>query len=373
MHRARASAVILLLPLLVLIAAACEPEPPSPEPTGPPPPSATATATSSDRPSPRPDESGPPGVPEAVWTLLSPNGPAPGPRFGHTWTVDPSAGLAYLFGGHDATAPLDDLWVYDQTADRWSVIATVGSRPSARAGHVAGWVDDVGLVIAGGRDADDAPLADVWRFDPERSTWMQLSIGDPRPVARSGACSTVDPSGGLWITHGLGTAPLADTWRLDPTTSRWTAAKPTGDIPSARSEATCWWTAADGLALLGGHDGGTPQDDAWVLDDPETSSAEWTHAAIDVAVAARSAAAAARQGDAIVIVGGVGSDAIARGDVVRIDLETMAVEPFWTRSDGPAPRSGAALVDDPAAERLLLFGGATDDSAPSGELWQLDP
>ena len=373
MHRLRAWVAISLL---LLVAVACDPEvvTPSPGPTDTLSPSPGAESASPGPPTSRPDESGPPGVPEATWTLLAPAGPTPAPRFGHTWTVDPAAGLAYLFGGRAANAPFDDLWVYDQAADRWSAIATLGPRPSARSGHVAGWIDDVGLVIAAGRDADDAALADAWRFDPEASTWSELITGPTRPGPRSGGCAAVDPAGGLWVSHGLGAGPLADTWRLDATTSRWTAATPNGESPTARSGAACWWTAGDGLALLGGGGAAEPTDDAWVLDDPTTSSAEWTRATIDAAIAARADAAIVRQGDAIVLVGGIGPDDAARNDVVRVDLVTLGVEAFWTRTSGPAPRSGAALVDDPAAERLLLFGGSTDGtSGASGELWQLDP
>ena len=372
MHRARTSVAISLL---LLVAAACEPVvvTPSPEPSAP----VSADPTTTPTPVPptrRPDESGPPGVPEAVWTRLTPVGPPPPARFGHSWTVDPSAGLAYLFGGRAEAAPFDDLWVYDQGSDSWSAIATLGPRPGARSGHVAGWIDGLGLIIIGGRDADGTALADAWRFDPDTSTWTELSVGTASPAARSGGCTAIDPSGGLWLSHGLGEGPLADTWRFDATTSRWIEAPPTGETPTARSGAICWWTAGDGLALLGGSGSAGSTADAWILDDPATLSAEWTRAPIDASVAGRTDAAVVRHGDAIIVMGGIDAAGSARNDVVRIDLATLALEPFWTPSTGPTPRSGATLADDPAAERVLLFGGTTSGiTGASDELWQLDP
>ena len=372
MHRARTSVAISLL---LLVAAACEPVvvTPSPEPSAP----VSADPTTTPTPVPptrRPDESGPPGVPEAVWTRLTPAGPPPSARFGHSWTVDPSAGLAYLFGGRAEAAPFDDLWVYDQGSDSWSAIATLGPRPGARSGHVAGWIDGLGLIIIGGRDADGTALADAWRFDPDTSTWTELSVGTASPAARSGGCTAIDPSGGLWLSHGLGEGPLADTWRFDATTSRWIEAPPTGETPTARSGAICWWTAGDGLALLGGSGSAGSTADAWILDDPATLSAEWTRAPIDASVAGRTDAAVVRHGDAIIVMGGIDAAGSARNDVVRIDLATLALEPFWTPSTGPTPRSGATLADDPAAERVLLFGGTTSGiTGASDELWQLDP
>jgi hypothetical protein len=113
--------------------------------------------------------------------------------------------------------------------------------------------------------------------------------------------------------------------------------------------------------------------DGWSLDEPGTTSAEWTRLPVDLTTAARADAASARHDDAMVLVGGLAPSGGVVADVVRIELESMAVTTYATAAGGPAPRRNGALVDDPASERLLLFGGsASDDAADAnGEVWQL--
>ena len=58
----------------------------------------------------------------AVWTKLSSNDGKPGMRGGHQMVLDPTAELLYLFGGWDGNQDLSDLWVYNITSNKWTVI-----------------------------------------------------------------------------------------------------------------------------------------------------------------------------------------------------------------------------------------------------------
>ena len=372
MHQCRAALILLLALSLALAVVACGPAP-TPAPSTPPSASPTATGNESPSSSPSPTTSDGSPLPPEAWTLVATDGPAPSPRMGHSWTADPSAGVAYLFGGSTASGPVAELWVYDLGADSWTQTPLDGPGPGARSGHAAGWLDGVGLLIVGGRDAEDRPLDDAWTFDPGTSRWSRVPAGSSLPPGRSDACGVVDPTNAFWLSHGRATDPLADTWRFDPAARTWLAASPDGEAPDPRSGAVCWWTPGLSLAIAGGSGGAGVVGDGWSLDEPGTTSAEWTRLPVDLTTAARSGAASARHDDAMVLVGGLAPSGGIVADVVRIELESMAVTTYATPAGGPGPRQGGAMVDDPASERLLMFGGsASEDAADAnGEVWQL--
>ena len=107
--------------------------------------------------------------------------------------------------------------------------------------------------------------------------------------------------------------------------------------------------------------------DAWALD---PAAAAWTSVVIPVGLPTGAIAAHASTGDGLVVVS-AGSDGTGRTDLVRFDVTTLAQTGFATPPDGPPPRLGASLINDPSSERLLLFGGA-GTIATVGDLWSLD-
>src|SRR5829696_7654416 len=70
----------------------------------------------------------PPGFP--AWAKLEVGGTLPRPREDHTWTVDPEAGVAYLFGGRSGGTPFDDLWAFDLATNAWSQLEVAGPVPA---------------------------------------------------------------------------------------------------------------------------------------------------------------------------------------------------------------------------------------------------
>jgi hypothetical protein len=340
------------------------------------PPSSTP-ASSSARPSPGSSASA--GVATVDWRRITATGASPAARSGHTWTVDPDLALAWLVGGRGTSGVLGDTWEYDLGADAWRRLEPAGPAPPARADHVAGWIDGLGLLIVGGTGADGRLLDDAWRLDPETGRWVALDVVGERPVARRGACGVVDASGGLWLSHGSeasGRTGLADTWRLDPAAGSWIHLPDVPAGPPARSDPACWWAPGDRLVIAGGRIAdGTALGDVWSLSVPGTADgATWDEIATGVAIVARSDVAAARRGDRLVLVGGLGSAGVPVAEVAALDATTLEATTLDARSlgtatAGPTPRAGATLVEDPAAERLLLFGGETADG-PSDELWE---
>jgi hypothetical protein len=59
-------------------------------------------------------------------------------------------------------------------------------------------------------------------------------------------------------------------------------------------------------------------------------------------------------------------------DVVTVDALTLELVVFAAATgEGPTPRAGATLVDDPGNERMLLFGGR-DATGLQPDVWSLD-
>lgn len=362
--RARPLGRSLLAALVLGLALACEPavvESPSPSAT----PIPTGVATPAPSPS-DPGQSEPPaGV--ARWAAVTPTGAAPGARADHTWTFDPGGAVAYLFGGHGPDADLADLWVYDLTADAWLSL-TAAAGPSPRHDHAAAFVDGLGLVVLGGRTADGV-ADDLWAYDPSADAWRTLEVAGERPAARAGACAALRTDGRLWLHGGEASdgAALDDTWVYDPGPSSWTRLDPAGEAPAARHDAACWWTADDRFVVAGGRGADdTILADAWTL--AGDAAGPWQ--SVDAVGLEPLADAAATSTDlGAVLVGGVGGlDGAPSADLLTFEPRSLEAARYAAQADGPGPRHGAAIVNDPQGERLLLFGG-DDGTAPLGDLW----
>ncbi len=377
--------------VVVLVVAACTgsvtPSPIAPTPGATPAPTATdAPATPTPSPSPSPEPSleptatpspvaptAPPLPTAGTWSRVSPGGEAPARREDHTWVVDPDAGTAWLFGGRSGSTLRGDLWAYDLASDTWSRIAPIGPSPAARFGHDATWVPGRGLVIFGGQAGPTTFFDDVWQFDPQALRWTKLAASGAVPKARYGSCADIGPDGRLWVSHGFtedGTR-FADTKAYDLDSGRWTDVTPTGSVPVARCLHSCWWTPDGRFVLYAGQTTGVEAlGDLWVLtpgagDTPGT----WERASIE-RPPDRNLYALTRYRDTVIVAGGRGLGRTFLDDVYVVDPMTLAFTRLDVGAGGPGGRGGAALIDDPARGRLLLFGGK-DGSGALADLWAL--
>jgi N-acetylneuraminic acid mutarotase len=343
------------------------PSPGSPSPTattrtsGGASPSATSSSTSV------PSE---PPLGLARWTAISPATPVPDARSGHTWTVDPSSAIAYLFGGRGSAGPFGDVWSYDLTADRWAELRSSGEQPGPRFDHGSAWIDGLGLVIFGGRTDTDR-FDDLWAFDPSANAWRAIDVADPRPSTRAAACLTVRADGRLWLYGGEDAAGTASSelWIYAPGPSTWTQLEVTAG-PAVRSGAACWWTSDDRFVVHGGLTPGpqsAPLGDLWAFD-PDGAGGVWQKAG-DYAPRGRATWTATGRGG--VVAGGIGADETLLADVIMFEDRSLAGTVLEPAPDGPAARSGAALADDPEGERTLMFGGRSADGQLA-DIWALD-
>jgi hypothetical protein len=320
-------------------------------------PSATATVLLS--------PSAPPGP--VAWSQVDASGPAA--REDHTWTVDPEAGVAYLFGGRDGTAVFGDTWAYDLATDAWTQLAPEAS-PAGRFGHEAAWVDGIGLVIFAGQASVDAFFGDLWAYDPVANTWSELPATGALPTPRYGSCAAIGPDGRLWISHGFtqDQARFSDTRAYDFDTYRWTDETPAdGGRPVERCLHGCWWTDDGQLALYAGQTTGTTAlDDRWTFAD-----GTWTRIEGSLP-SARNLYARARHDGATIVFGGQAIDASYLGDLWLLADGSADAAPILPVGDGPEPvgRAGAELIVDTERGRALLFGGRTSDGALD-DVWTL--
>jgi len=173
--------------------------------------------------------------------------------------------------------------------------------------------------------------------------------------------------GRLWISHGFTEdgVRFSDTRAYDFAAGSWTDETPDGDQPVVRCLHACWLTADGDLALYAGQTTGVRAlGDLWRLND-----GSWTR--LDEALPPeRNLPAVARHGDDAVVFGGLGLDGDYLRDVYRIDGTTLAFEQLRPDGSRPPARAGSALIDDPGAKRLLLFGGTGSGNA-FADTWEL--
>jgi hypothetical protein len=371
-----ASAVAAVVAVVAAIASFGNGRVPLPPSTLPASPTPTLTPGSPVATSPSPTTSAttaptdpPPGV--ARWTAMTPSTPGPDARSGHTWTVDPSSAIAYLFGGRGSAAAMADVWGYDLTADRWLPLRPQGDGPTGRFEHGAAWVDWLGLVVFGGR-TDDRVLDDAWAYDPSRNAWRTIEVTGSAPSARAAACLALRADGQVWMYGGelADGSASAELSVYDPRASAWSR-HAAGDGPGARAGMACWWTADDRLAVHGGSMPGPPSatlGDLSVLDPDASTAGSWQSAG-DFPPRDRAGSTVTSRGG--VVFGGIGAGEELLADVVVFDDRTLEATALRGAPDGPAARSGAALADDPEGERVLMYGGRGADG-PLRDLWVLD-
>lgn len=195
-----------------------------------------------------------------TWSSINPSGTLE-PRRSHTASV--IAGKLYIFGGlqSNVTTRRNDLHVYDPATNAWSEITSNGSLPSARFSHTASVVDGK-LYIFGGHDG--SLHNDLHVYDPTLNTWSPITPGGTPPTARQGFSTSV-AAGKIYIFGGHDGMYRSDLRVYDPGLNRWSPITPGGVAPSARGNHTA--SVINGkIYIFGGNSNGTLQNDLHVYD-----------------------------------------------------------------------------------------------------------
>lgn len=247
------------------------------------------------------------------------------------------------------------------------------ARPAVSEPTVAYLVSSGQLVLFGGRNPSNDPVATTWQWS--NGCWTQLSP-TPSPSARSRMVATYDPTRQSIVAFGgdsrqAGDSALtfdSDTWTWNG--SSWVLASSSGPSLIAPSIA---FDPVSGHVILTGANGQTDAvNETWSW---TGSSWQQLHPASSPPARIQSAIAENPTGDQLVLFGGLQTNSIL-GDTWIWDGTT------WDQKSvgGPSPRADAAMAFDRQSGVVLLFGGQggagpkTDSWAWNGSQWsQLTP
>ena len=331
-----------------------------------------------------------------TWTRLA-SGPIS--RGGHSMAIEASGEGLWLFGGTRPGSDLDDVWRYDLAADTWTAAAPrcVESCPAPRSGAtlVADPAGDRLLLYGGWESTTDTYHRETWALADLDGvpTWTEVEPDSESPQARFFHIAGYDAGGRQMVVFGGGSAGSAyrDAYGLslpaDGSPPRWHTLSPTTPI-TARDQ-VAMVLDDDVLTAFGGFGtgtfpgtlgAGTHLADTWERDLRRRS--RWRLATpIDetrVPVAREGAAYALdAERQRMLVFGGLTGDTTL-ADTWVVDLRRPG-RPRWQQlcsptscGIGPSARWAAHAVHDPVADRLVVFGGLTEDGTTANDVWALD-
>lgn len=316
--------------------------------------------------------------PPIPWTKVVQGLPA---RAAGAVAYDTRARRMYVFGGYAANgterALTASVVVRDLGAGTsWAELPVAGTGPSPRAHAVAAFdAPRSRLIVFGGADAT-GPLDDTWALELAGApAWRRLDLGAPRPAARTQHAAALDREGALHVFGGAGAggAPLADLWRLDlDGTPRWTALEPAGVLPARFGASLVFDSRRERLLLFGGRGAARHYPETWSLDLPAADA--WRQVSLWGYPGPRVFHSAGY--DSVfdrMLVFGTDTALVWPGAWA---LELAAQPPHWGQV-GPAAgpdRAHAAMVVESRTGRLVVYGGATKATAyaqPRSDTWEL--
>ena len=304
-------------------------------------------------------------------------------------TYDRAHNRVILFGGSSGYGAGNDLWALNLgPSPTWSLLATVGTRPSGRsAGGLAYDPANDRLWLFGGSDETGTTLNDVWSvpLGVEPLVWAQVSPSGTPPAARAYVSTALDSLndrllifGGAQtvVAEGSPSGMLSDVWSLNLSGSpAWTPLAPSGSAPNARAASQMIWDGtSQRLVVFGGFDGASMLADLFQM--TLLGSPAWSGLSASGTPPAGRAVAPAIWDPAVgrmVMFGGIGD-----GDVMHTDLWSLSLggSPAWTElapSGGPpSPRHMPVGAFDSQANALVIYGyRGVSDASVSDLAWSV--
>jgi len=297
-----------------------------------------------------------------TWSQLTPAGPVPGARHGHSAIYDPIRDRMIVFAGAGFSY-LNDVWTLSFAGTpTWSQLSPTGSVPTPRIGHTAIYdpVRDRMLVLGG---ADGGPIQSVvWSLSLAGApAWSQLAVSGTPSHGWDFHTAIYDAGGDRMVAFAGydGSVLRDDSWALSLSgTPTWSPLVPTGGPPGVRCQHAAIYDPLRGrMIVFGGKNESAYLGDTWALMlDGEPA---WSSLVPVVSPPGRHAHAAILDADRnrLVMFGGIG-DALLN-DTWAL---TLGTPPTWNQlapaGVTPNGRTGHSTVYDPARERMLMFGGA---------------
>ncbi|KAK4136530.1 galactose oxidase [Trichocladium antarcticum] len=300
----------------------------------------------------------------------------------HTTTLVGSN--VFVFGGCDARACFNALYVLDADSFYWSAPHVVGDVPVPLRAMTCTAVGKK-LVVFGGGDGP-AYYNDVYVLDTVNLRWTRPRIlGDKVPSKRRAHTACLYKNGIYVFGGGDGVRALNDIWRLDvsdmtkmswklisgPSASASASASADGRSPTTgkdtRPKARGYHTAnmvGGKLIIYGGSDGGECFNDVWVYD---VETHVWKTVSIPTTYR-RLSHTSTIVGSYLFIVGGHDGNEYSN-EVLLLNLVTMTWDRRKVYGLPPSGRGyhGTVLHDS----RLVMLGGF-DGSEVFGDVWLLE-
>lgn len=326
----------------------------------------------------------------STWDPRGQGGAVPTARSAHGMVAGqlggPFAGnpRIWMFGGFNA-GELSDLWSYQPDFDQWNFLGSaagqpVGAWPIARSEHSLTFqqgasAGDERVFLFGGRTGSAGFTNDLWRFNPNTSTWQLLSPSNPPPARRAAAMAYLPGQGGIVMFGGFAasSSALADTWIYDPTANAWTQRTPLIAPPGRSGHAVTVDVTGSKLIMMGGVDAtGQPASGTWIWDSQAPGSPPGAWIEQLPVPSARTGAAMAFDSNVArrkhVLFGGTSS---ASSNVLDETWELDGID--WTRktpSSRPSARTDAGLVYHAGRNRIVLYGGRNQAGASFANTWE---
>ncbi|EAY19462.1 Kelch motif family protein [Trichomonas vaginalis G3] len=154
-----------------------------------------------------------------LWSIKTPHGMAPIPRYGHFFAFNENSRNAYIgFGVSAAGTLLQDVWCFNIDSQTWTRIHLTGEVPTPRSGASACLLDDTIIVFGGIQN--NTLYNDLYTIDINTGQVKMVRTNGYPPPARSD-CYMGFHDGKLIVFGGFKSSIYSDLFVLDTQNYEW--------------------------------------------------------------------------------------------------------------------------------------------------------
>jgi hypothetical protein len=285
----------------------------------------------------------------------------PDPRVHHAMVYDAARARIVLFGGQVADGTgvvfaVKDTWVFE--GDNW-VRAPDTPGISPRRHHAMAYDRKLERVVLFGGEENSETNDETWVLDD--NAWVPGPNAPPKPSARTHHSMAYDRAQDRLILFGgfdSSANYLNDTWILEENGWSPGPSAPLG-LSGRKEHAMAYDSRHDRIMMIGGD----PElDNSWILQG-NTWSADSTTPR-ELADRQRHAMTELEHSEQIIVFGGTSLNGNIVNDTWIWDGETWVQGPF------PFAVADHSMASQPDRGRVVLFGGATDNTSTlNGDTW----